>query len=254
MLPWLALLVSTVVAAQPPAHGLVTVRLVDVAQTPLGSAEVVLRGEQDRAFQARTDSMGVAVLSGVPSGLWVLSVRRLGVEPVAVSVRIAPGENVYTVQLDPRALTIAGLRIVGGRSYSARLDDFERRRLAGTASATVSREEIDRLGAPRLSRMLRGMAGLRLADSLGNTVALSTRGAKPSPAPLGRIGFGLVPCVMRLAVDGTLMPPLTNIDQVIPTDVHGIEVYFGPARMPPELSGLRTDNWCGLIAIWTRDR
>ncbi|HEY0931126.1 MAG TPA: hypothetical protein VGE27_14495 [Gemmatimonas sp.] len=59
---------------------------------------------------------------------------------------------------------------------------------------------------------------------------------------------------MRISVDGIILPPLTHIDQVVPKDVYGIEVYYGPARMPPELEGMRTDNWCGLIAIWTRDR
>lgn len=105
----------------------------------------------------------------------------------------------------------------------------------------------------QLSRVLRGMAGLRLADSLGNTVAISTRGAKPTPLPGGRSsGFALVPCVLRVVLDGVLQPALSNLDAIVPRDVHGIEVYYGPSRLPPEMAGIRTDNWCGVIAIWTR--
>lgn len=61
-------------------------------------------------------------------------------------------------------------------------------------------------------------------------------------------------CVMRLTLDGVVMPALSDIDAIIPKDVYGIEIFSGPARLPPELAGLRTDNWCGVIAIWTRDR
>ena len=142
---------------------------------------------------------------------------------------------------------------VGERTNTGRLGDFERRRMAGLPNATVTRDQIDRVGPITLSRMLRGMSGLQIRDSLGNAVAVSTRGAKPIRAG-SSIGFGLVPCVMRMSVDGVLLPATANIDAIVPKDVHGIEVYFGPARMPPELAGLRTDNWCGLIAIWTRDR
>jgi len=59
---------------------------------------------------------------------------------------------------------------------------------------------------------------------------------------------------MRLTLDGVVMPALSDIDAIIPKDVYGIEIFSGPARLPPELAGLRTDNWCGVIAIWTRDR
>jgi hypothetical protein len=156
-------------------------------------------------------------------------------------------------QISDFAHALSGVRVVGGREYAARLDDFERRRLAGVPSATITRDEIDRLGPIVLSRMLRGLAGIRIGDSMGSTVAISTRGSKPTPLP-NRPGFAMVQCVMRVSVDGILLPALNNIDQIVPKEVHGVEVYFGPARMPPELAGLRTDNWCGLIAVWTRDR
>ena len=194
------------------------------------------------------------MFSAVAEGLWVMTVRRLGVKPVTASLRVAPGGNRYTVQTNGEVLTLLGIRVVGGKTYSARLDDFERRRHSGVPSATVSREQIERLSPINLSRMLRGMSGLQIADSLGSIVAVSTRGAKPTRLTNGRPGFALVQCVMRVSIDGILLPTLTNIDEIVPNDVHGIEIYFGPARTPPELAGLRTDNWCGLIAVWTRDR
>ncbi|WP_337171988.1 carboxypeptidase regulatory-like domain-containing protein [Gemmatimonas aurantiaca] len=236
------------------ASGNVQVRVVDAALAPVAAAEVILQGEKRQAFSARSDSTGQALIGGIPPGLWVITVRRVGLKSVTGSIRVAAGQNVYSVQIDEAALTLVGMRVVGDRVYSARLDDFERRRQAGLPSAVVTQEQIDRLGPVQLSRMLRGMSGLKIADSSGSTVAISSRGAVPFRPPGSATPFIMVPCVMRMAVDGVLMPGLSNIDQIVPKDVHGIEVYYGPARMPPELGGLRTDNWCGLIAIWTRDR
>lgn len=242
------------VSAQQTEHGQVQVHVVDVALKPVAMAEVILRGEKRQAFTMRSDSTGHAFFDGVPAGIWVMTVRRIGLKSVTGSIRVGVGRNTYTVQVDESTLTLVGMRVVGDRTYSARLDDFERRRLAGTPSAVVTQEQIDRIGPVQLSRMLRGMSGLRIGDSMGVTVAISTRGAKPARPARGGSPLGLVQCVMRISIDGIPLPALSNIDEIVPKDVHGIEVYFGPARTPPELAALRTDNWCGLIAVWTRDR
>lgn len=91
------------------------------------------------------------------------------------------------------------------------------------------------------------MAGLRVADSLGAMVAVSTRGMKWE-----RGANTFVPCVMRVMLDGVVMSASTDIDQIIPFDVYAVEVFFGPSRIPPQYNGGRADQWCGLIAIWTR--
>ncbi|BAH37360.1 MAG TPA: hypothetical protein DGD08_01045 [Gemmatimonas aurantiaca] len=234
--------------------GALVLHIVNAAGAPVASAEVTLRGEKKQDFVQRTDTAGRAVFADLAPGFWVAGVRRLGLKPVSGSLRVGAGQNAYTMRVEDEAMTLVGVRVMGGRDYSPRLYDFERRRLAGLPSAVVTQEQIDRLGPVHISRMLRGMSGLRIGDSSGVTVAISTRGMKPSRPLRGAAPFGLVQCVMRVSVDGIILPALTNIDQIVPKDVHGIEVYYGPARMPPELEGMRTDNWCGLIAIWTRDR
>ena len=59
-------------------------------------------------------------------------------------------------------------------------------------------------------------------------------------------------CVLRMAVDGNVRPPLTDLDSVQPSDVYGVEIFLGPSRIPPQFGGMRGDTWCGLIAVWTR--
>ncbi len=244
---------QSVGAQSPPEHGRVEIRVVDTDSVAVVGAEVLMQRGGNARMTARSDTAGRAHFDIVAPGIWSVMVRRIGVRPMTTTIRTSVGNNAYTLVASSVALELRGMRVIGGVIWSPRLDDFERRRLSGSASAIVTREQIDRLDPPQLSRMLRGMNGLRVGDSAGYTVAISTRGSKPTRNSVG-VGFSLVQCVLRVVVDGTLMPALFNIDEIVPRDVHGIEVYYGPARMPPELAGLRTDNWCGVIAIWTRDR
>lgn len=243
------------VACAQPADRTATLRVsvIDTEQQPVVSAEVVLLHGGTLRHVARTDSAGRTTLTGIEPGMWSVAVRRLGFTQIATTVRLAAGRNEFTLHATPVALSLTGIRVVGGVEYSARLEGFEQRRLSGSANAVVTRSEIDRLDPPKLSRMLRGLGGLQIADSAGSTVAVSRRGAKPTRNTLG-VGYSMVQCVLRVVLDGVLLPPLFNVDDIVPRDVHGIEVYYGPSRLPPELSGVRTDSWCGAIVIWTRDR
>ncbi len=216
-------------------------------------AEVSLTGH-GRSLRARTDSVGRVRFDGLSDGIFRVSIRRLGIAPASVDVRLATGENALTVHVDRSVATLEEVRVVGNLPIAARLDEFEMRRLRGEASHVVTRAEIEKRRPIALSQMLRGVAGIRIADSSGSVVAISTRGTKSSPGKLGGSPFGLVYCVMRVTVDGVVLPSLSNIDAVVPGDVFGVEIFNGAARLPVQFAGLRTDNFCGLIAIWTRDR
>lgn len=227
------------------------VHVVNESSVPIEGAEVTFKREKHRDMVARTDSAGVVRFDDLTAGVWHASVRRIGMQSFATSIDVEAGAIEFTLLAQGAGTVLPEVRTIGERAVASRLSGFERRRAAGVPNAVVTREQIEQRGPIVLSRMLRGLAGLKIADSLGSIVAVSSRGAKPTKAPGG---FAMVQCVLRISVDGILMPALTNIDQIVPKDVHGIEIYFGPSRMPPELGGLRTDNWCGLIAIWTRDR
>ena len=62
---------------------------------------------------------------------------------------------------------------------------------------------------------------------MGSTVAVSTRGKYLNKN-------NLVDCVLRISVDGVVLPALSNIDAEIPKEVYGVEVFSsGPAAIPP---------------------
>ncbi len=227
----------------------VRLRVLGDSNVPVPEAEVTLKRER-AAVSSRTDSLGESRFELPSAGVWRATIRRIGFGPANVDLHLGNGENALIVHLDRTTATLDEVRVIANRRTLARHDDFEMRRLRQDANSTISRAEIEHRNPIKLSQLLRTVSGVRIADSSGNIVAISLRGNKSSRAP---IGVGLVPCVMRLTIDGVVMPALSNIDQVLPVDVYGIEVFNGPARLPPQLSGVRSDNWCGVIAIWTRD-
>ncbi len=199
-----------------------------------------------RRLSKETNTSGIATFVVESNTIRVaLGVRAVGYQPVSDSVTWRTGADTVTVRLAPVAETLAEVRVRDRAPSVARLTSVDQRIANRTPSAAVTRAEIEKRNPIALSRMLRGVAGLRLADSSGATVAVSTRGAKLE-------GLRPVPCVMRVMLDGIILSASTDIDQIPPVDVHAIEVYFGAARIPPELGGIRADAWCGLIAIWTR--
>jgi hypothetical protein len=228
-------------------HIALRLRVVTTANAPVSDAEVALKLDR-LVMHVRTDSVGDARFALTRDGLYRATIRRIGFGAAIIDVRVGTGDNVLIVHLDKASATLDEVRIVADRLTVARLDDFERRRLRGDANATVTQAQIEHRGPVKLSQMLRDIPGLRVADSSGSTVLISKRSLKVLR------DLTLAPCVMRLTIDGVVMPALANIDAIVPKDVYGIEIFSGPARLPPELDGLRTDNWCGVIAIWTRDR
>lgn len=237
---------GAVVVAQQPASQAASLRVRLRHQDSLSvvAAEVsVKNGKTEQVV--RSDSTGVARVEGLAMGSVEIRVRRVGLKQVMLLARVEPGENEVTISLDGTSAMLDEMRIVGNRTVSGRHEDFEMRLKRNDASAVITRAQIEKRNPVALSTMLRGLPGLRIADSLGSKVAISSRGKVMNKN-------ALVDCVMRTMVDGIVMPALTSIDNVYPREVYGIEVFNGAARIPVNMGGMRTDNWCGMIAIWTR--
>lgn len=214
---------------------------------PVPLAEVTIRQGPWRAA-GRTDSAGIFRVEGILPGNWQTSVRRIGYNEAVLELPIAAGENAFTVTVDVSPATLKDVNVVEKGVRSLRLVDYEKRKARGEPSAVITREQIEKRNPISLSQMFRGIPGLQVADEQGMKYPVAARGSVPAG------GFTTVACPMRVAVDGILRPPLTNLDDVNPSDVHGVEVYYGPASLPLQLANFRTNNWCGLVVIWTKDR
>ncbi len=251
-IPLLTFVFSVIAEAQPVvprARGrTVSVLVLDESDRPVGTAGIELISRAQR-LRAVTDSAGIARIVGLVGDSVTILVRSIGFFSTRIEARVEElGENV-TIYLDRQPYGLRAVDVRDNSPSSTRLADFEARLRSRTASASVTRDQIEHRNPVRLSQMLRGISGLRIADSLGSMVAISTRGMKSVPAGGG---IALVPCVLRVMLDGIVLPALSDLDKVVPRDVHGVEVFFGAASIPPSLGGMRSDNWCGLIAIWTR--
>jgi len=58
-------------------------------------------------------------------------------------------------------------------------------------------------------------------------------------------------CPPQYWVDGVKAFAL-NIDDIIPQDVEGIEIYEGASTVPPQFNTKEGTTICGVVLIWTR--
>lgn len=246
----IALGVTTPADTRAQSRNTLDVLVVRIDDAPVRDAEVLLQiGRTTRT--ARTDSLGHARFTGVPAGLSQVDVRQFGYQGITAQAQLFDGDNRYTIELTRSAVGAQLLAAVDVKANpaSARHAEYDIRVRRGEPSAVITRAAIEHRNPVRLSHMLVGIAGVRVADSLGSKVLISTRGMKSVP---GGSTIQMVPCVMRIAIDGVIMTALTDVDILPPVEVHGVEVYYGPARVPQQYGGLRTDSYCGMVLIWTR--
>jgi hypothetical protein len=115
---------------------------------------------------------------------------------------------------------------------------FESRRKQGIGHF-ITRKQIEARDPYLLSDMMRMVPGVILT---------------PSPDGHAYLHFSRVPkanCPPQYYVDGIQVTGF-NIDDMPARDVEGVEVYAGPAGLPPEYNRVHSNVICGTIIIWTR--
>lgn len=202
---------------------------------PVEGAAVVLP-ELERTTV--TNAAGRFHIDGVPAGQHAIRVRRLGFADRAGTLAIAPADTTEVrLVLEETALRIEELTVTAEAGFRGRLADFERRRRTGRGHYITPEDIAGR--EPRFtSDLLRTVPGLRVSRSvLGRaTLWMSRHGDRCEPV---------------VFLDGKRAPGV-HVDDLNAPDVLAIEIYRGPAEMPPELERHRRN--CGAIVIWTRVR
>ncbi len=202
--------------------------------------------------QSRTMTVGAsgrALLPDAGPGRLVVRAKKIGYRPGQLAATIAAGRNTVPIIMSVVDLPeLDTVRIVGDeRRATARLDEFETRRLNSAATKSLTRSEIVKRNPVSAWHMLTNVSGLRIVELGGVVRAMPTRVAQVSL-------LDNRPCYLKVMVDGVLWqddpPNLTNLPA--PDEIHGIEVFAGPASIPLQYGGTGKDKWCGLIAVWTR--
>ena len=232
--------------AQSQGWGVIKGRVVDPATDQrISDASIVVAAD---IVQARTDSLGRFLVRVRRAGTNVLTVRRLGYDARSFAIDV-PDNDTAEVQL-PLERAPAMLDTVTVRDapiVSPRLDAFERRLRSRGGGWFVTRAQIDSQHPIETADLLRRAVGVEVVKKDLKTRILSKRGMVWNYRTMGA-----ELCAMPIGVDGRVMEQGFDINTIPPVDIHGIEVYFGPASIPPEYLGTLPNNFCGLVMVWTR--
>ncbi len=207
---------------------------------PVMGARVSIVGT---GIAASTDTRGRLHMAGVPAGVQTVEVRRLGYSTRLKLVNLEAGQSTpVAFELEVEAIPVAAIRVDAkrrdwGAEYLER-NGFDRRRRNGLGSF-ITRAEIERRRPRYISDALRSMPGLSFQPN-------GTRG----DADVTMSRAGSLPCPVQYFVDGTLIGPGFNIDEIAAGDVEALEIYRGASQVPPEFN--RRSSACGVIAVWTR--
>jgi hypothetical protein len=212
------------------------------SRAPLVDVEITVA---DFHRSVRSDERGRFRFTDIDSGGYYIVARKAGFSPESVTV-ITESVGASEVRIALRLVaTLSEVEVSESAIISARLQGFEHRRERKNGGQFITRAEIDRRNPVVTSSLLRRLQGIRMVDSAGVTVAISSRGPKLRY-------LQVVNCVLRVGVDGSIKEHGFPINAIPPVDIHGIEVYSGAATLPSEFNSARRDAYCGLIMIWTR--
>ena len=210
----------------------------DSAGTPIRGVEVVLLQRPGAVY---SDSLGVFRFANVPTGKRALHFRRLGFEPKSVDADIAQDKTLaLSVTLDPFATEIEGMTVEEATRRRQLLADFYDRKSRGFGHF-ITRDEIEKQNPMNLSDMMRMVPGAMLIPVAGTGMAT----LRFTRAQVGR------DCPPQYWVDGVKAYNL-NIDDIVPSDVEGIEIYPGASTVPPQFNTREGTTICGVVLIWTR--
>ena len=237
MLVRLAVLVVSALAIPLRAGAQLTVlevRVRDAARAePLARVEVRVEG---LGVGGVTNERGELHLRAVPAGERAVEASLLGYAPARTSVVVpSEGRAEVAIELEPSPVALDPVDVVASGGVLEQHGFFERRE--GGQGTFFTRAEIDRLRPRFLSDMLRRVPGMSLTPTRTGARA-SLRGARPS-------------CGIQYYLNGVLAPYF-DVDQILPNDVEGLEIYRGAATIPPAFN--RGTALCGVVLIWTRAR
>ena len=210
----------------------------DSGGKPIPGVEVVLLQRPGAVY---SDSLGVFRFASIPAGKRELHFRRLGFSPKSVDAEIPENNTLkIAVVLEVTATEIEGMTVEEATRRRQLLSEFYDRMSRGFGHF-VTREQIEKRNPMQLSDMMRTIPGARVVP---------LRGTSASTLRFNRATGGR-DCPPQYYVDGVKTWNL-NIDDIIPQDVEGLEIYEGASSVPPQYNTKEGTTICGVVLIWTR--
>jgi hypothetical protein len=253
-------------AAPARAQGVFTGVVVDNAtNAPIEKARVTLLNQQGRRVRTAETSSAGRFLFTPPPGYYRFRVERVGyVQVNTAHVRVVRDSVDLEIRMRDDAVMLAPVTVVArsGR-VSPVLDGFYARMENGFGRY-ITRELIEQRQPGNITDMLRTLPGIRTtsrASGFGTDVQMNRASPRADGCPVQifldgiRINRSGTPMVQRDSLDTDLVALNETIaldDLADPSELEGIEVYYGLAGVPAEFMG--PDARCGTVAVWTRER
>jgi hypothetical protein len=228
----------------------------------------------EQSLATRTDSAGRYELCGIPEGVKLAARARtddrrsarvdLLVPTQEISILdLTVGRPVTVASVEPRAVAPVAADATPAGPKNRMAEALERRRHRGGGSF-LTRTQIERLSATRLTDLLRTMPGITVTTDGSGTPMVELRGSTrirlqparaassdsgpPPPNPAGG-QMTIEKCAAGFHVDGLAMGAAGIDSDVRPDDIEAIEVYAS-GQVPLEFSARNAE--CGVVLIWTR--
>jgi carboxypeptidase family protein/TonB-dependent receptor-like protein len=240
-------LTAATAAAQKPAvlFGVVT----NLNGVRLSGVEMTIANTPLRVV---TDDSGQFIFEAPPTGRVHLAARRIGFRPADHGFKIDVGASKQEdFELEGLPDLLDSVHVIGKMGIG-RMAEFWNRRMIGVG-AFLTRDQIERRGAYRPSDLLRTVNGVRVSQDQSSGRPVIQMGRTPIQAPIRKGSPSLAAvCQVNYYLDGSWVAPGTfHIDDLSPTSIEAIEIYRGPAEIPPRFR--QRETACGLIVIWTRE-
>lgn len=202
---------------------------------PVGGAQVMIPSQDRRTL---TDENGRFRLDSLSPGRHEVKVRYLGytTNPRSVELRLRHATRAE-LWLERTVLAVEDLEVEVDRPRVDPMAGFKRRREDGLG-LFLDRGDIEERNPATTSDLFRSLAGVSVEPNRLGVAEVTVR----------RFGGRCRPTVY---VDGVLTSGMMRVDYVVPEAIIGIEVYRGPAEVPPQFNK-PTRQGCGTILIWTR--
>ncbi|HEY4217354.1 MAG TPA: carboxypeptidase regulatory-like domain-containing protein [Gemmatimonadaceae bacterium] len=216
----------------------------DTALMPVHAAFVSIPGT---AIRIGTGPNGRFRIANVPAGQYLIIVKRVGYRPISGIIDVPPADTLrlaYTMEQAPAAALDPV--VVTATAPTLRLREFEQRMKSGVGQF-MDQAEIDQRNSVYATELFRKFLSVTVSPSRTTSIteyyALSKReGGDPN------VGA----CPMQVYLDQVPLPTPFNLDLLpSPKQLAGIEIYSGPATIPPQFAGPNTS--CGVVLVWTRD-
>jgi len=201
---------------------------VGTKRSGIEGARVVLVGTP---FVVHSNSKGEFSFNGLAPGKYTIRASAIGYGTMTSPIEVKALELLeIDFEADPEAVRLPDLEAEDKPNLPP---EFLRRSREG-GGRYFFRADIERRAPPTVADLLRTVAGMRI--ECGGPVcraifARSTRNCQPA-----------------YFMDGAPVDPAVVWLQP-PRDLDGVEVYSGPATVPPELNRY---GGCGAIVLWTR--